>query len=382
MKLLALTLALLGPVLAAPLEGTYVGTVGTAQVVAVFGNQDTQFENSYYYRKFGQDIQLEQVEKKGYIVLTEFGPFPQQLRRATATLTLEGGKLSGTYRLVKGAKVLPMTLRRVLNTDLQSPLSSPQLEIWKRESPYTFLKFDRALLRGQYPVNASNSSSAYLPLKNVAGKVGGVGFYFMSEPKSRISYPRLEGNLYQKVNTALASHQLEVAASVLECNVTEPDHSFNYAPTLSFVSARLVSVSAAVDLYCGGAHPTSYTDTLTLEVASSKPLELEDVYRFAPLPAGVNLRTFEPTQQYDAYTSARKKVLEPLIYALRPDLKKNSECYGSDTGLDAWKSLYWWLSPGGLILESDFPHVAAVCTEPVTLPYALLKKYRISKALP
>jgi|GEM_PF-2542645 len=388
MKLLALTLALLSPTLllnsaqAAPLEGTYIGTVGTSPVVAVFGNKDTQFENSYYYRKFGQDIQLEQAEKNGQMVLTEFGPFPEQLKRATATLKLEGGQLSGTYTLNKGGKALPMILKPVSSADLKGILVNPLLESWKKNNPYLFLKFDRPLLRGQYPVNASNSSSADLPLKNVLGKMGGVGFYFMSEPKSKISLPRLEGPLYQKVNTALEGKQLDVARSVLECNVTEPDHSFNFAPTLSFVSAKLVSVSAAVDLYCGGAHPTSYTDTLTLEVASGKALELEDVYRFAPLPAEVNLKTFEPFEKYDAYVSARKKTLEPLIYAVRPDLKKNTDCYGPDTGMDAWKTLYWWLSNKGLVLESDFPHVAAACTEAVTLPYALLEKYRVSKALP
>jgi len=298
------------------------------------------------------------------------------------THKLEDGQLSGTYTLLKGDKTLPMTLKPVSSTDLKGPLSNPQLAGWKKNNPYLFLKFDRPLLRGQYPVNASSSSSADLPLKNVLGKVGGVGFYFMSEPKSKISLPRLEGALYAKVNTALTGHQLEVAANVLECNVSEPDHSFQYVPALRLATPRLVSVQAAVDLFCGGAHPTTYTDALTLEVSSGKKLELEDLYRFAPLPAGVNLQTFEPFEKYDAFASARKKVLETLIYAQRPDLKKKGECYGPDTGLDAWKSLYWWLSDKGLVLESDFPHVAAACTEAVTLPYALLEKYRVSKRLP
>ena len=384
MKLLALTFALLSPTLllnsaqATPLEGTYIGSVGTAPVVAVFGAADAQFENSYYYRKFGQDIQLEQREKNGQIVLTEFGPFPEQLKRATATLKLEDGQLSGTYTLLKGGKPLPMTLKPVSSADLKGPLSNPQLESWKKKSPYTFLKFDRKLEAGKFVSNSSTDGKMVLQ----TGKLSGVTYTWTTEPKSKISYPRLEGSIYQQVNSALEGHQLEVAANVLECNVTEPDHSFNFVPTLSFISAKLVSVTAAVDLYCGGAHPTTYTDTLTLELVSGKALELEDVYRFVPLPAGVNLKTFEPFEKYDAFVSARKKTLEPLIYAVRPDLKKNTDCYGPDTGIDSWKTLYWWLSNKGLVLESDFPHVAAACTEAVTLPYALLEKYRVSKLRP
>jgi len=386
MKLFALTVALLSPTLllnsaqAAPLEGTYIGSVGTAPVVAVFGAADAQFENSYYYRKFGQDIQLEQSEKNGQVVLTEFSPFPEQLKRATATLELEGGQLSGTYTLLKGGKPLSMTLKPVSSADLKGPLSNPQLEVWKQKNPYTFLKFDRKLEAGKFISNPNSSTDGKMVLQT--GKLSGVAYTWTTEPKSKISYPRLEGRLYQQVNSALEGHQLEVAANVLECNVAEPDHSFSFAPTLSFVSAKLVSVTAAVDLYCGGAHPTTYTDTLTLEVSSGRALELEDLYRFAPLPKGVNLKILEPFEKYDAFASARKKTLESLIYTLRPDLRKNSECYGSDTGLDAWKTLYWWLSNKGLVLESDFPHVAAACTEAVTLPYALLEKYRVFKLRP
>lgn len=46
MKPLALTLAFLSPVLAAPLEGAYIGSVGNSPVVAVFVAKEAQFENS------------------------------------------------------------------------------------------------------------------------------------------------------------------------------------------------------------------------------------------------------------------------------------------------------------------------------------------------
>ena len=383
MKLLSLVLTLIGTALSsqalsAKLEGTYIGTVGTAPVVAMFGIPDVQFEHSYYYRKFGQDIELEQTEQNGKIVLTEYGAFPERFKRATLTGRLESGKFSGTYTLKGGGKALQVTLKPVVSADLKSPLGNPQLEGWKKNNPYTFLKFDRPLESGLFVRNSSGKGK----MQAVKGKLGNRAYSWLTEPKSKISLPRLEGSQFNRVNLALETQQLKVARSVLECNVSEPQNSFEYTPQLTFANTRLVSVQAAVYLYCGGAHPSLFSDTLTLEVASGKKLQLEDLYRFAPLPAGVNLQTLEPFEKWETYASARKKVLEKLIYAQRPDLKKNSECYGDETGLEAWKSLSWWLSPQGLVLESNFPHVAAACTEAVTLPYSVLERYKVSKLLP
>ena len=383
MKLLSSGLALMGvaffsQALAAKLEGPFIGTIGTSPVVSVFGIRDALFEHSYYYRKFGQDIELEQTEQNGKIVLTEYGAFPERLKRATLTGRLESGKFSGTYTLMAGGKALPVNLKRVSSVDLTSRFNNPVLEGWKKNNPYTFLKFDRPLESGLFVRNSSGTGK----MRAVKGKLGNWAYSWLTEPKSKISLPRLEGTQFNRVNLTLEVHQLEVAAEVLECNVSEPTNSFEYTPKLILTNTKLVSVHAAVYLYCGGAHPTSYSDFLTLEVESGKRLELEDLYRFVPIPLGVNLQTLEPFEKWETYASAREKVLEKLIYAQRPDLKKNSECYGNETGLEAWKSLSWWLSPQGLVLESNFPHVAAACTKAVTLPYSVLERYKVSKLLP
>ena len=152
---------------------------------------------------------------------------------------------------------------------------------------------------------------------------------------------------------------------------------FTFDPKIVLYSKRILRITGPVYYDCGGAHPDGYSKNLTIDLQTGTILKLEDLYRFAAVPTGLNLQKQEPFELFSSYTQAQAVVLKKLI--LQESKTFTTEAYPDcndlyETG-DVFGFITWYLTPEGLIVQPSFPHVAAVCEKDFLLPYAKLKAY-------
>jgi hypothetical protein len=355
-------LSLVSSSLAAKIEGVYVGTLGQASVVFKLEKPgDTDLSGAYYYRNYARDIQLNGVLSGSGLLLEERGLYGGNAK-AKLSLKLGPNGFSGTWTDVKSAKSsaksLPVKLHAVTPAELNAVKlpNTPLLRKWKLEEAYEYLRFDA-------------------PLKAMKlEKFNGKNVQWWLEPRSKISFFRLsEKNM---VNNALIDEQYAMASSALQCP-NDSEDGFTFDPKIVLYSKRLLSMTGPVYYDCGGVHPDGYSENLTLDLQSGKVLKLEDLYRFAAVPKGLDLQTQEPFELFSGFTQARAVVLKKLILqefkTFSTDLETDcKELY--ETG-DVFQFITWFLTPEGLKIQPSFPHVAAACAKDFLLPYAKLKPY-------
>ena len=335
-------------------DGVYVGTLGSSAIVVkleTFSPDDVSA--TYYYRRIGRDIQLNGLSRaNGTFKLTEV-TLPERNDFARLELTLKGTSLTGSWAELKGKqRVYNVKLRKAAINDfaaLKLP-STPALKQWMLENPMDALRFDTPL------------KAAKLEM------IGGKRVQWSTEPKSKTVFPSLL-NASAAVNDALNVKRYRVASDQLQCVLDE----FSYTPEIKLYSSRLLSLSASVEYYCGGAHPDSFFGNYTLDLKTAKPLTLEDIYRFTP----VKMDADPNSAGFTNYIQARAKVVQGLILAKYGSLTKgvSAECksvYADDNGLSY---LTWYLTPTGLLVQSSYPHVSSVCEGDFLLPYSSLTKY-------
>jgi hypothetical protein len=357
--LLTTILALASSSLAANIEGVYTGTLGKIGVVFKLEKPGgTDLSGVYFYRNHARDIQLNGSISGSSLSLEERGLYGAE-SKAKLELKPEGSGFSGTWMDTKSGKVLPVQLHAVMPTELNAVTlpSTPLLRRWKLEEPYEYLRFDA-------PLKSSK-------LEKMAGK----NVQWWLEPKSKISFFRLAGQS-KAVNDALIDEHYTMASNALQCP-NDSEDGFTFDPKIVLYSKRILSVTGSVFYDCGGAHPDGYSENLTLDLQTAKVLELEDLYRFVPIPKGLNLQTQEPFDLFSSYTQARAVVLKKLILQEVKTFTTDSDPDCKDlyrTG-DVFQFITWYLTPQGLIVQPSFPHVAAACEKDFLLPFAKLKPY-------
>jgi hypothetical protein len=366
MRLIPLLTAILAPVflsltsssLAAKIEGVYVGTLGQASVVFKLEKPGgTDLSGAYFYRNYARDIQLNGTLSGQGLTLEERGLYGGDAKAKLNLRPLANG-FSGTWTDVKSAKSLPVKLHAVTPAELNAVKlpSTPLLRKWKLEEAYEYLRFDA-------PLKATKLE-----------KFNGKNVQWWLEPRSKVSFFRLSEKTI--VNDALIDEQYAMASSALQCP-NDSEGGFTFDPKIVLYSKRLLSMTGPVYYDCGGVHPDGYSENLTLDLQSGKVLKLEDLYRFATVPKGLNLQTQEPFELFSSFTQARAVVLKKLILqefkTFSTDLETDcKELY--ETG-DVFQFITWFLTPEGLKIQPSFPHVAAACAKDFLLPYAKLKPY-------
>lgn len=363
MQIFKVMLALALPITAAALvtiqaasgsDGVYVGTLGTSPIVLkleTFTADDVSA--TYYYRRVGRDIELNGSAKpNGTFKLTEV-TLPERNDFARLELTLKGTSLSGTWAELKGKqRVYNVKLRKAIPSDFAAAKypSTPAFKQWIFENPLDALRFDAPLKTAKLEV------------------IGGKRVQWMTETKSKVTFPRLPRASAAVNNTLLLAHYRN-ASQALQCVLDD----YQYNPKVSLYSSRLFSLSATAAYYCGGAHPDAFEDNYTLDLNTAKELTLEDLYRFTPVKIDL-----DPTSDgFTPYVEARAKVLEGLILSKYGSLLKgvDAECkdvYETENNLSY---LTWYLTTKGLVVQSSLPHVAAACENSYELPYSSLTKY-------
>jgi hypothetical protein len=343
--------------LAASIDGVYVGTLGKSEILLkLMTEKNAGISGSYYYRNYAIDIRLEGKINKSSITLSEFGAGSTD-PTASVSLNSAGNVLSGRWASVKQPKrFLAINLRRVTSKDL-SKLKLPSttmLNKWKLEQPYDYLRFNA-------------------PLKPVKTEtINGKKVQWWLEPKSKIVFLRLEGES-KTVNNALTDEHYRIAYNNLDC-LSSFNGDFSYTPTVALYSKRILSISASVYYYCGGAHPDGGSENLNLDLETGKELQLEDVYRFIPIPEGLKIDPSDYSESYSKYREARGAAVKKLILNQFGGFTKGIDQECSNAYSDETFSYFsWYLNAKGLVIESAFPHVAAACDNDFELPYKTLE---------
>ncbi len=359
--------------LAAPLEGVYLGKIGSLEVVFQFGskNENAQFKNSYYYRKFSREIELERPTASDSLnenIFTEVSPYPEHVN--IATLTIHSDTLKGSYKNIKTGKILLLEPTVLKSSDLKSPIVGAFMDKLKKESPFDYLKFNQLLVTGLWIQATTDGQKPSLIQKT--SSLGKYKYSYISDTRTQLSYPQLEGKIFEKVNASLRDALLEDVKNALDCS----EWNLNSKPI--FISENWVSINGYEDNYCGGAHPNAYPTNLTVQVKSGKVLMLEDLYHFIPVPKNLDWNNYD---SYSAYTQARGKIIVKLLEQNFSKFKE-WECFNESMS-NSFDIPYWSLSPQGLVLQGDFPHVVGMCMEEKwVLPYATIAKYRFAKEAP
>ena len=327
------------------LPGIYQGTLGTQAITLELAgtvSQDSEHADRYAYDRHGVGIALERGRAAdrtaNYSLVGVESVFQGDGSGARACLNLaaDGDGLKGTWSTPDGRKKLPVTLSRV-NVNIM-PLalpSSPGLLKLRSTDPFTFVALNRAWTR-------------------VAGGA--------REPLTGVTYPRVAGGA-AALNAALQDNQLKLAADALDClsgNGVNLQTGADYsgAGTLSWKSARLVSLHEEVAYYCGGAHPDNYTAGVTLDTRTGAAVKL----------AG------KPGTLWPALNARKVQALYLAGYPRGGDVADCLDSVSSPDISTEYDNYTLYLSAKGLALwPSYLPHVVQACAEVVTVPYARLR---------
>ena len=335
-------------------DGVYVGTLGTSSIVLKLETfAPDEVSATYYYRRVGRDIQLRGLSRaNGTFKLTEI-TLPNREDLARLELTLKGAALSGTWAELKGRqRVYNVNLRKVVASDfaaLRYP-STPAFKQWISENPLDALRFDAPMKTAK--------------LETVTGK----RVQWMTEPKSKITFPRLP-RANASMNNVLILEHYRIASEQLQC---EGDY-YTYSSKVSLYSSRILSLSGTNEHYCMSAYPDTMPVNYTFDLLSARELILEDLYRFTPFKINLDSNS----EEFRKYVIAQANVLQGLILT-----KYGSMVAGIGIGCqrfyDGVNNLYdpsWFLTTKGLVVQSSLPHVANVCEDSYELPYSSLVKY-------
>jgi hypothetical protein len=359
LKVLMVLFAFCSTALAASIDGVYVGTLGKSGIVLKLETgKDPPILGVYYYRNHAVDIRLEGKINKAYITLSEFGAGGNE-PTALLWFNVASNTLSGGWSPIKQPKrFLPINLRRITSKDLNAVKlpSTTMLNQWKLEQPYEYLRFDT-------------------PPKLVKTEtVGGNKVQWWLEPKSKIVFFRLEGQS-KTVNNALTDEHYRIAYNNLDC-LSSANGDYSYTPKIALYSKRIFSVAADVYYYCGGAHPDGGSENFTLDLETGKVLEIEDVYRFIPIPEGLKIDSSNSSEAYSKYLEARGAAVKKLILDQFGSFTTGIDKECSDAYTDETFSYFsWYLTSKGVVIQSAFPHVAAACDNDFEMPYKTLEQY-------
>jgi hypothetical protein len=287
---------------------TYKGTLGKGEIVVEFTDDLVSGEPiaaRYLYLSQGADIPLQAKSHKGSAIelseeeackdkCEEGKPGPigaiWKLKTSKDGKTIEGNWV--------GKKTLPIKLTVVASRTADGEPPKTPLDL------YNFT--DMTVRPGDTAVTMENSPYDYLrldvPLQE--GEVKGwsdSAYRDVVDPRTKFARPRvvdLSGGRVSPdaANAVLQQRHWRDSIAALSCKALQYAGFQEYGPvpgaengtlgdydaTTSVVTAltpKLMSWRESGSVWCGGAHPSNYSDAFTMDVASGKLLGLADIFR-------------------------------------------------------------------------------------------------------
>ncbi|WP_287878961.1 hypothetical protein [Aquitalea sp.] len=365
-----LLLALAQGVLAAP--QLFQGRVGAAAVVMELDiAQDGQVEGRYFYRKHHRDLALSgKQQADGSLQLGENLQYDEQ--RNDITLRSQGSGWAGEWHGPKASKPVPVSLTPYVQA--QWPASSDTaLNPVRQRSAYDYVRLmDLQLKPGKRE------------------RVQGHTLQWWDEPVSKIRLFRVQDGYpaasLQRLNQVLAERQWQEVASYFDCQLggtRTAGADFEQTVTPHLLGNKLFSVSIFTSYYCGGAHPDFGDNPLTLDVASGKQLQLEDLLWVGKGKPQLARKAGGERADYQYEEQILAPWLVHTMTRLYPAQTKpgtEDECDYRDP--QVWQFVSWYATPQGLTLGPSFARVARACEYPEwsVLPWSVLKQHPGARA--
>lgn len=223
-----------------------------------------------------------------------------------------------------------------------------------------YLKMMFAMLLGCAPAFAG-SAVTVKPLRN---------------PPGEIVYPRLvagpSAQMRREINRVLASREKADRQQRLDCLDAvrqagqSPDHdNFEETITVSYVSARYLSVDVRQSYFCATPYPTEdAADPLTIDLANGKALDWKGLFKPGFLP-----------REGEAGKSALSRLYQ-MRYAASGEQQECKDIVSGQDPFEGGVTLWLDAAKGGLVAQPSFPHVIAVCAKSISFnskdlaPYA------------
>ncbi len=318
-----LTLVPAAPAQTAPGTKVYRGAVGQSHIQMTLSFNGSNVSGKYSYDSVGEDIKLTgRLDAKGMLELTEFG---------------EKNKPTGKF-----------SCKRPLDdpTEQECYWSKPD---GTRESYVTLTEQYIALTGGLQVVP-----------KLILNRKRGIG----------VSYPQLvsagtPGAAAQKFNRRILALTQKAMADFQPIEDDKGAFDTNYNVLLA--TNDLISIEMVEYYDGGGAHPNDRWWSLTFDLAANKELQFEDLFKPGSdynkaiakfVTTDINRRAVE-LEKSEARRDGRQPKLEqdPLV-----EMEELQELSG------------WALTPKGLIIYFDFPHVMAYFDKNF-IPYSAIREY-------
>jgi len=188
----------------------------------------------------------------------------------------------------------------------------------------------------------------------------------------RASYPQITND--RKALTPGAQAFNRRVFSLVQKAIKEfdpaPDAGRNYFKmnyNVLFAADDVISVELGEDAYAGGAHPNSAFYSVTYDLAENKELRLDDLFK-----PGADCKS-KIAEYVVADIDKRADALEQEEFKRSGQKPQPRE--GPLVSVDELSEIsYWGISPDGLVVYFDFPHVIAVFDKNV-VPYSVIKNY-------
>jgi hypothetical protein len=371
---------------AASWEGVFEGTLGKTRIIVELhaGDDKTEYKGGfergsrYSYLPKARDLFLG-LDAEGDTLMFSESPTPEifyaDMPRSEVkilahwSLKVDGKGASGTWTSADGKKTLPITLTRL---PLLAAADVP---------PNT------SVLGGTY--NARWFKEIKISGAAKPKRFGSVTMAFERDSAFKLAMPVFtrfpDKARMAKVNTMLRAYYRQSLMANRDCinGVREdvsgqpPDYTF----TISYATARVLSLTESGSVFCGGAHPNNYVTPLTFDLLTPKPIG-GIAYGLDLKPEGFGeVLKLANKQERIAFENF---AMERWMAGAKAAGETSADgCANTGFNVDAApgeKELSLLFDRKGLgVQRTDYPHVSSNCLfqdfNPTVIPWKDLKPY-------
>jgi hypothetical protein len=371
---------------AAPWEGVFEGTVGKARVIVELhaGDEKTEFKGGfergsrYSYLPKARDLFLG-LDADGETLMFSESPTPEifyvDMPRSDVkilarwSLKVDRKGANGTWMSSDGKKTLPITLTRLpLLADADVPEFNSVLGATYNARWFRAVKIGRAAKSQRF---------------------GSVTMAFEQDSAFKLAMPvftRFPDKAgMAKVNAMLRQYYRQSLMANRDCingvNEDVSDQAPDFTFTISYVTPRVLSLTEAGSVYCGGAHPNNYVKPLTFDLLTPKPIGgVEYGMDLKPDGFGSVLKLANKQERIAFENFAMERWTAGAKAAGETTADGCASTGFNVTAAPGEKALSLLFDRKGLgVMRTDYPHVSSNCLfqdfNPTVIPWKDLKPY-------
>ncbi len=344
------------------------GTIGRYPVVmSIRYNSDSDIAARYFYKSSLKDIFLYaeiDEETKQFIITDEYFDDSSKQDVFTEKFSLT----TSDYKTFKGTwtnnkKKLDVSLNVVDTTQIST-------------KNYTYYNegFDKfySILRIQN-VKLSKDS---VTVKNK------LTLQWFSDKESKINMFRVANGIadytkLKKINKALENYQYQSLYEFYECaNNDRKRGEYNYWISNVFIANNFISIDGSVFNDCGGMHPNSNDNNLTINLKTGNVIEkITDVFNLYDDKFDDDDSLNEYSRNYKTGNCILNILKKMYSQKIQKETQESSNCNYYE--IEQWEYADFLFRYDGVYFNPSFPHALQSCryTEWSVIPYSILKKY-------